>query len=311
MAKLVLGYLTGAVSVISDGLHSITDSFSNVAGLIGVRVARKPPDEDHPYGHRKFETMGAALIGAFLMVVMIELGRATWQRLSARGAGPETPPLSFVVMRRHDRDEHARHDVRAPCGNQTAERGAPGRRDAYPQRRVRVVHGHRGADRQPPWLPLLDPLAAIVVVGFIGHAAWEIFRGASDVLADRIVIAEDEVRSVVMTVPAVMGCHEIRTRGPADYVFLDLHMWMASKTPLDQAHAISHQVKDRLMARFPQIRDAVIHIEPPPSGETRGPEVRHGDRRHGDAESAEKGATENTENTEAIISSPPDLTIAD
>ncbi len=112
--------------------------------------------------------------------------------------------------------------------------------------------------------PLLDPLAAIVVVGFIGHAAWEIFKGASDVLADRIVIAEDDVRSVVMSVPAVMGCHEIRTRGPADYVFLDLHVWMASKTPLDQAHAVSHQVKDRLMARFPQIRDAVIHIEPPP-----------------------------------------------
>ena len=72
LAKLVLGYLTGAVSVISDGLHSITDSFSNVAGLVGVRVARKPPDVDHPYGHRKFESIAAAAIAAFLLVVMIE-----------------------------------------------------------------------------------------------------------------------------------------------------------------------------------------------------------------------------------------------
>jgi divalent metal cation (Fe/Co/Zn/Cd) transporter len=110
----------------------------------------------------------------------------------------------------------------------------------------------------------MDPLGAIVVVGFIGHAAWEIFKGATHVLADRIVIAEDEVRSVVMSVPEVMGCHEIRTRGPADYVFLDLHVWMLPTTPLDRAHAVSHQVKDRLMAHFPQIRDAIIHIEPPP-----------------------------------------------
>jgi cation diffusion facilitator family transporter len=264
LAKLVLGYLTGAVSVISDGLHSITDSFSNVAGLVGVRVARKPPDADHPYGHRKFETIGAALIGAFLMVAMIELGRATWQRLSAGGAGPATPALSFVVMgativvnllvTTYERRAGIRLQSEVLLADATHTRS-----DVFTSFTVIVaLIGSRLG------YPLLDPLAAIVVVGFIGHAAWEIFRGASDVLADRIVIAEDDVRSVVMSVPAVMGCHEIRTRGPADYVFLDLHVWMASKTPLDQAHAVSHQVKDRLMARFPQIRDAVIHIEPPP-----------------------------------------------
>jgi divalent metal cation (Fe/Co/Zn/Cd) transporter len=113
-------------------------------------------------------------------------------------------------------------------------------------------------------------------VGFIGHAAWQIVRSATDILGDRIVIAEDEVKSVVMTVPHVVGCHAIRTRGPADYVFLDLHVWMASDTPLDQAHAVSHQVKDRLMARFPQIRDAIIHIEPPPrKGDPRVPNDSH------------------------------------
>jgi cation diffusion facilitator family transporter len=264
LAKLVLGYLTGAVSVISDGLHSITDSFSNVAGLVGVRVARKPPDADHPYGHRKFETIGAALIGAFLMVAMIELGRATWQRLSAGGSGPATPALSFVVMgatilvnllvTTYERRAGIRLQSEVLLADATHTRS-----DVFTSFTVIVaLTGSRLG------YPLLDPLAAIVVVGFIGHAAWEIFKGASDVLADRIVIAEDDVRSVVMSVPAVMGCHEIRTRGPADYVFLDLHVWMASKTPLDQAHAVSHQVKDRLMARFPQIRDAVIHIEPPP-----------------------------------------------
>ena len=110
----------------------------------------------------------------------------------------------------------------------------------------------------------LSNVAALVVVVFIGHAAWQILRSTSDVLSDHIVIPEDEVRGVVLSVPAVMGCHEIRTRGSRDFVFLDLHIWMAAETPLLDAHEISHVVKDRLMQHFPAIGDAVIHIEPPP-----------------------------------------------
>ena len=83
-----------------------------------------------------------------------------------------------------------------------------------------------------------------------------------------MVIAEDDVREVVCGVPDVLGCHQIRTRGSTDHVFLDLHVWLDGDMPLHEAHEISHVVKDRLMARFPQIKDAVIHIEPPP-GELR------------------------------------------
>ena len=67
-----------------------------------------------------------------------------------------------------------------------------------------------------------------------------------------------------MSVPGVIGCHHIRTRGSADHVFLDLHVWLPPDTPLVDAHALSHVVKDRLMAKYPQIADAIIHIEPPP-----------------------------------------------
>jgi cation diffusion facilitator family transporter len=264
IAKLVLGYLTGAVSVVSDGLHSLTDSFSNIAGLVGVRVAHKPPDADHPYGHRKFETMAAAMIGAFLMVAMIELGRAAWLRLHAQGPGPAVTAGVFGVMGGtiavnlmvtiYERRAGKRLNSEVLLADATHTLS-----DVFTSGTVIIaLIGTRLG------YPVMDPLGAIVVVGFIGHAAWEIFKGATHVLADRIVIAEDEVRSVVMSVPEVMGCHEIRTRGPADYVFLDLHVWMLPTTPLDRAHAVSHQVKDRLMAHFPQIRDAIIHIEPPP-----------------------------------------------
>jgi cation diffusion facilitator family transporter len=111
--------------------------------------------------------------------------------------------------------------------------------------------------------PLLDPLAAVVVAGFIGHACWSIAQEASGILADHIVIPEEDVRAVVQSVPEVLGCEKIRTRGSADYAFLDLHLWLEGSTPLRSAHATSHIVKDRLMARFPHLADVIIHIEPP------------------------------------------------
>ena len=70
--------------------------------------------------------------------------------------------------------------------------------------------------------------------------------------------------TLMKSVPRVLGCHRIRSRGPADHVFLDLHVWMDGATPLIDAHAVSHEVKDRLMDHYPQITDAIIHIEPPP-----------------------------------------------
>jgi divalent metal cation (Fe/Co/Zn/Cd) transporter len=77
------------------------------------------------------------------------------------------------------------------------------------------------------------------------------------------VIPEADVREVVQSVPEVLGCEKIRTRGSADYAFLDLHLWLDGSTPLQSAHSISHIVKDKLMAKFPQLADVVIHIEPP------------------------------------------------
>jgi len=115
--------------------------------------------------------------------------------------------------------------------------------------------------------PLMDPIAALLVAAFIGHACWEIAQGASRILSDEVAIAEDEVRAVVQTVPEVIGCHQIRTRGSADHVFVDMHIWLNGEMRLDDAHTASHVVKDKLMARYPQIADVVIHIEPPPTAQ--------------------------------------------
>src|SRR5207247_6595495 len=75
VAKIAFGYATGAISILSDGFHSLTDAASNVVGLIGVRAAGQPPDDDHPYGHRKYETVAAAAVTAVLLLVVIAVLR--------------------------------------------------------------------------------------------------------------------------------------------------------------------------------------------------------------------------------------------
>jgi cation diffusion facilitator family transporter len=262
-AKIALGYLTGAVSVLSDGFHSLTDSASNVVALVGVSVARRPPDQNHPYGHRKYETMASLGILVFLLIVLVEVVTAAFDRFRT-GAVPKVFPegigvmvvtlaVNLVVVSYELRQGRMlRSEVLLADAKHT-------RSDVLTS--GTVIGALIGVSLG---YPLLDPLAALLVAGFIGRACWEIAQEASRILADEIVIAEDDVREVVQSVPDVLGCHHIRTRGSADHAFLDLHIWLKGETPLETAHATSHVVKDRLMARFPQIVDVVIHIEPPP-----------------------------------------------
>src|ERR1700694_385756 len=98
LAKIAFGYASGAISILSDGFHSLTDAASNVAGLVGVRAARQPPDEDHPYGHRKYETVAAAAVTVFLLLLVIEVLRNAFNHLTGRAELREISTVSFLVM---------------------------------------------------------------------------------------------------------------------------------------------------------------------------------------------------------------------
>jgi cation diffusion facilitator family transporter len=263
VAKIVFGYSTQSVAIISDGYHSLTDSFSNIIGLVGLRAARKPPDTDHPYGHRKYETLTAGGIFVTLILVVEEVVRTSLRNLRYGGA-PTVTRESFIVMvatlvvnlgvvayeRRRGRQlssellladaMHTRSDVFTSLGVIGSLIG------------VRLGY------------PVLDPIGGLVIAVFIGLTGLEIARDTGRILSDRIAMDEGAIRDVVLGVPGVMGCHHIRTRGSTDHVFLDLHLWMRGDTRLDHAHYVSHVVKDTLMTKYPQIADAVIHIEPPP-----------------------------------------------
>jgi cation diffusion facilitator family transporter len=268
VAKITFGWWSGAVSILSDGFHSLTDSASNIVALVGVRLAAQPADAGHPYGHRKFETLASAAIFVFLLLVLVEVLRTSMARLLDGGA-PVVNGLSFLVMGgtlavnllvvryeasagRRLKSEllmadamHTRSDVLTSLTVIAALAG--------------VLMG----------LPMLDAIAALVVAGFIGRAGFEIARSAAEILADRVVMDEGQLRAVVISVPGVLGCHHIRTRGTEDHIFLDMHIWMRPDMSLFEAHELSHVVKDRLMVEFPALQDVIIHIEPVRPGDVK------------------------------------------
>ena len=232
-------------------------------GLIAARAAQKPPDEDHPYGHRKYETLAAAGIFVFLLLVVVEVARAALARF-AGGPSPRVTAASFAVMMvtlavnlivvRYESGEgrrlgsellvadamHTKSDVMTSC--------------AVLVSLVAVTLGY----------PVLDPVGGLFIAAFIARTGWLIARDTSRVLSDRVVLSEEDIRRVVMEVPEVVGCHQIRSRGSSDYIFVDLHVWFHGSTTLYEAHRLSHVVKDRILSKYPQVADAIIHIEPPP-----------------------------------------------
>jgi cation diffusion facilitator family transporter len=265
VAKIAFGYASGAISILSDGFHSLTDAASNVVGIVGVYAAGQPPDTEHPYGHRKYETVAAAAIAIFLLLIFLEVLRNAWGLLFGGAAPHRITAASFVVMivtvavnlvviayesREGDR---LSSEVLHADATQT-------RADVWTS--FAVIAALAGAKAG---MPILDPIAALVVAAFIGRAGYQIARATTRILSDEVVIAADDIERSVMAVPGVLGCHQIRTRGSSDHVFLDFHLWFRADMPLSEAHHLSHVVKDRLMAKYPQIADAVIHIEPPPA----------------------------------------------
>ncbi|MEZ5315947.1 MAG: cation diffusion facilitator family transporter [Vicinamibacterales bacterium] len=263
-AKIAFGAATGTVSILSDGFHSLADTGSNVVALVGVRVANRPADESHPYGHRKFETLASTAILFFLLLALVEVVRNALGRLTG-DARPTVTWLSFgvmistlavnlvVVAYESRAAKRLRSEVLLADAHHT-------RSDVFTS--IAVIAALAGV-----WLgwPQLDALAALLVAVFIGLAIVEIAREASGILVDSVVVDPEEVRRVVRSVPEILGCHHIRTRGSADHAFLDLHVWLPGELRLEEAHRLSHVVKDRLLETIPAVQDVVIHIEPPPA----------------------------------------------
>lgn len=265
-AKLWYGRVSGALGIQADGLHSLLDGASNVIGLVAVMVASRPPDANHPYGHRKYETFAALAVAVMMIFGCWEIAEAAIHRLR-HPAAPTITGTGFVVLLA---------TLAVNLGVTVYERRA-GRR--LQSEMLVADAAHTGSDVMATLLVLAsfgamklgwawaDLLAAALVVGLVLRSGFEILTGTLSTLADERRVEPGLVEEEALREEGTLEVHNVRSRGPLDDVHVDLHVLVDPRMPIADAHALGHRVEARLRARWPAFTDVVVHVEPALPGE--------------------------------------------
>lgn len=261
VAKLLYGLFSGSVAMQADGIHSMFDGASNVVGLIGTWFASRPPDPSHPYGHAKFETFTAAAIALMLAIAGYTVGRGAIESLQGQGDIRVTW-ASFVIMA---------GTLAVNLGVTTWETRA-GRRlgsevlVADARHTLSDVLVSSGVIVSLALVKLgfskADGVLALLVAVAIAYTAFTILRVVGRTLGDAARLPEAEIAAAAASVDGVVDCHSVRTRGSESRVFVDMHIEVAPDTTLERSHEITHAVETDLRARYSEIVDVVVHVEP-------------------------------------------------
>lgn len=261
VAKIVYGYKIDSISMLSDGFHSFFDGISNVIGLIGIWIASQPPDESHPYGHRKYETLSTIAIASLIFIAGYEIIKKAYLRLEMSN-DIEVTSLSFIIMAitllvnlwvmtyETRKGRELKSDFLAADAMHT-------RSDIFIS--ISVIISLIAAKAG---YPLIDVIAAIIIGFFILKMGFSILKSATGVLTDAACINPDEIKAVVKLIKGIKDCHEIRTRGRADAVNLDLHILVAPEVKTQESHELAHSVEETIKKKFPSVIDVIVHIEP-------------------------------------------------
>lgn len=259
--KGIVGWWTGSLSLIADALHSVTDSANNVLGLATNQLANPFPDRDHPYGHQKFEAVGALGIAAFLGIACFEILKSTVERIISGSSRVEMSQTALWIMLGvlginifvafYERRVGLRLNSKILIADAKHTMS-----DVWIT--ITVLGGLIGVWQGLQWL---DLVLAFPVALLVFKSGWEVLRENLPWLVDEMAIAPEAIHKQVMQVPGVINCHDIASRGLLGrQVFIDMHL-VVEPRDVEKAHAITEEVEERLEYLYGPAR-ITIHIEP-------------------------------------------------
>lgn len=269
--KIGAGAIGGSQALIADGVHSLSDVVTDLAVLIGARFWLRPADEGHPHGHAKIEAIITLFIGLTLAGIGVGLIARAVQALRDIGEGAATPPPSWITLvtalfsiaikewlYRWSATVGRRVHSSAVIANAWHHRS-----DAFSSIPAAIAIALSLAFG--PRYAFLDPVGAIVVATFVLYAARKIVWPALAILSDEGLPLDKRARltAFVRAQPGVRFTHRLRTRSlGGDFVAMDLHIHVDGDLSVREGHRLAHLVIDRLVERFPELIDVLVHVEP-------------------------------------------------
>ncbi len=260
--KAVVGYWTGSLSLLADALHSVTDSANNVLGLVAIKFSSPQPDREHPYGHQKFEAVGALGIAAFLGIACFEILQGAIERIIKGGATVTISPpelwLLLIVLGINIFVAFYERNVGKRVGSSILIADATHTMsDIWVT--ISVIAGLIGVWLGYQWM---DIVLAFPVALLVFWSGWSVLKENLPLLVDQMAIAPEAIHAIAVSVPGVINCHDIASRGVLGrQVFIEMHL-IVNAPDVETAHHITEAVESRLEERFSPVR-IIIHVEPP------------------------------------------------
>lgn len=261
--QMVAGVLTGSFGLIADGIHTLSDLVADFVVLFAAQHSRQGADEDHHYGHARYENAASLLLGVLLLVVGVYMGWSAVQKFHAAGGvgkvGSAALWVALVALVAKECLFRYMLAVATRIGSSMLIANAwHARSDALSSLVVAV-----GIGGNLLGYPLLDPVAALLVGLMVGKMGWTFTKAAFDDLTDR-ALPEEEVEAIRLTVeqtPGVEGVHEVRTRRMGDFAMVDVHIEVDPLINVVTGHDIGVDARRRVMMHH-KVLNVMVHIDP-------------------------------------------------
>lgn len=260
-AKFVIGLRSGSLGVLGDAVHSSVDAMNNVVALVVIWFAAREPDEDHPYGHEKFETLGALAIVGFLSITGFELVQKAITRLTSGSAPITITPIEIAILAGTLVVNIAVTWYETRRGRQLGSPilladAAHTRADVFIT--IGILAGVVAARYG---YPIVDPIMGLAVTGVIVYLAYSIVAGSIPALVDRYVVQPDRIAEAAQLVPGVVRAYDIRSRGVQDRLFAELTIAIDGSTSVEAGHVVADAVERQLCDDL-GFHQVVVHVEP-------------------------------------------------
>ena len=269
--KLVAGIVGRSSALVADAAHSLSDLATDAAVVLFVRVSSRPPDEDHDFGHGKFETFATLLIALALFGVAIGLLRDGAMRALRILRDPDSAsvpaPVALVaaavsVVAKEILYRVTRREGECQCAPAVIANAWHHRSDALSS--IGALVGVAGARCLGRGAPVLDPLAGIAVAVLVAVSAWQLAAPAIEELLEKSLPAgtEAELLRLIVADPAVHAPHNLRTRRIGAGIAVEVHVRVDPELTVRESHQIAQGIEDRIRDRHGPWAHVIVHVEP-------------------------------------------------